>query len=99
MFRILSDAVGNLKSKMAEIDLFCRETDFDVFQKGDGMSKTAQQTLSQEYDEYPQVSDGAMLNFDEQTEFVSKIMEYGSVQTSKNVITLFCAVCVQLCVL
>lgn len=80
---MLSDAVGDLKSNMGEIELLCAESDFDVFQKGDSMCKTAQQALARQYDHHPQVSDGAMLNFDDQSAFVSSIMAYGSVQTGK----------------
>ena len=81
IFSTLSDAVGDLKSKIGDIELLCRGDDFDVFQKSDAMCKTAQDLLAQECDHHQQVSDGAMLNFDDQTTLVSNIMTYGSIQT------------------
>ena len=83
VFSTLSDAVGDLKTYVGEIELLCTGSDFDVFQKGDGMCKTVQDILSQQNDHHPQVSDGAMLNFDDQSALVSSIMAYGSVQTGK----------------
>ena len=81
VFSALSDAVGELKTNIGEIELFCTNDDFDVFQKGDDMCKTAQDTLAEQCDHHPQVSSGAMLNFDDQSALVSSIMAYGSVQT------------------
>ena len=78
---MLSDAAGELKSSMGEIDLLCTDSDFDVFQKSDSMCQNIQQALSQQYDHYPQVSGGALFNFDDQSTLVDNIMEYGSVQT------------------
>ena len=80
---MLSNAVGELKGNIGEIDLFCTNSDFDVFQKSDSMCQNIQKALSQQYDDYPQVSDGAVFNFDDQSAFVSNILAYGSVQTGK----------------
>ena len=83
IFSTLSDAVGDIKTNIGEIELLSTAGDFDVFQKGNGMCKTAQDILAQEYDHHPRVSDGVMLNVDDQSTFVSSIMAYGSVQTGK----------------
>ena len=83
VFSTLSDAVGDLKTNIAEIELFCTSDHFEVFQKGDGMCKTAQDALADQYNHHPLVSSGAMLNFDDQSTLVSSIMAYGSVQTGK----------------
>lgn len=82
-YSMLSDAAGELKGNIGEIDLLCTNSDFDVFQKSDNMCQSIQTTLSQRYDHHPQVSDGAVFNFDDQSAFVSNIMAYGSVQTGK----------------
>ena len=81
IFSTLSDAVGDLKTKIGDIELLCTGDDFDVFQKSDAMCMTAQDLLAQECDHHPQVSDGGMLNFDDQSTLVSNIMAYGSIQT------------------
>ena len=80
---MLSEAVGDLKDNIGDIDLLCQESDFDVFQKGDSMCNSMQEALSKQYDHHPQASDGAMLNFDEQDALVHSIMAYGSVETCK----------------
>ena len=80
---MLSEAVGELKSDIGEIELLRSESDFDVFQKADGVCKKVQKGLSQQYDCHPQVSDGARFNFDDQSVLVCNIMAYGSVQTGK----------------
>ena len=66
---------------MGEIDLFCQNSNFDMFQKGDSVFADAQETLQAEVDSHPLVTDGIVLTFNNQTALIDHILEYGGVVT------------------
>jgi len=66
---------------MGEIELFCQNSNSDMFQKGDSVFTDAQETLKAEIDSHPLVTDGMVLTFNDQTALIDHILDYGSVLT------------------
>ena len=61
--------------------MFCQNSNFDMFQKGDSMFTDAQEILQAEIDSHPLVTDGIVLTFNDQTALIDHILEYGSIVT------------------
>lgn len=70
---------------MGEIDVFCQNSNFDMFQRGDSVFAGAQETLQAEVDSHPLATDGIVLTFNDQTALIDRILEYGGVLTGMYV--------------
>ena len=83
---------------MGEIDLFCQNSNYDMFQKGDSMFTDAQKILQAEVDSHPLLTDGMALTFNDQTALINHILEYGSIVTGIIVIIIMCCVSLGKCI-